>query len=53
MLKSIDEILIEMKRHQYVADRALATIVYLARSRQKAAPLWCLLPIGPDSSMTP
>ncbi|MCP4575231.1 MAG: MoxR family ATPase [Deltaproteobacteria bacterium] len=35
MLKSIDEILLKMKAYEYIADRALATIIYLAQSLKK------------------
>ncbi len=35
MLKSIDEILFEMKSCKYIADRALATIIYLAHKLKK------------------
>lgn len=35
MLKSIDEILLEMKSCKYIADRALATIIYLAHKLKK------------------
>ena len=35
MLKSIDEILLAMKDCKYIADRALATIIYLAQNLKK------------------
>ena len=35
MLKSIDEILYDMKCCKYIADRALATIIYLAHKLKK------------------
>ncbi len=35
MFKSIDEILFEMKSCKYIADRALATIIYLAHKLRK------------------
>ncbi|MDY6972342.1 MAG: MoxR family ATPase [Thermodesulfobacteriota bacterium] len=35
MLKSIEDILSDMKGHKYIADRALATILYLAQALEK------------------
>jgi len=35
MLKSIEEILSALKDHKYIADRALATIIYLAQALKK------------------
>jgi len=35
MFKDIDEILLLLKDHRYVADRSLATMIYLAQSLQK------------------
>ncbi len=35
MLKSIDEILLALKDYKYIADRALATIIYLAQAIKK------------------
>ncbi len=35
MLKSIEDILAAMKAHKYVADRALATVIYLADALNK------------------
>ena len=35
MFKDIDEILLLMKKYKYVADRSLATIIYLAQALQK------------------
>ena len=35
MLQSIDEVLLAMKDYKYIADRSLATIIYLAQAIKK------------------